>query len=123
MFAGELAAAAALVEEVRAVREATGGNLASYGAMVHAAWQGRKTPARELIDTTLKEVAQRGEGAGAMIAHWSTALLLNGLGRYEEAVAPARRASQFPLQSAAANWGLTELVEAAVRSGETRARP
>jgi DNA-binding CsgD family transcriptional regulator len=121
VFSGELAAAAALVEEVRAIREATGGNLAPYGAMVHAAWHGREAPARELIDTTLKEVTQRGEGAGAVIAHWSTALLLNGLGRYEEAIAPARRAAEFPLQSAAANWGLSELVEATARSGRTRA--
>ena len=120
VLAGELAAAAALVEEVRAVRDATGGTLASYGAMVHAAWLGREAPARELIDTTLKKVAQRGEGAGAIIAHWSTAVLLNGLGRYEEAQAPARRAAEFPLQSAAANWGLIELVEAAARCGEIR---
>jgi DNA-binding CsgD family transcriptional regulator len=120
LLSGEPAAAAALVEEVRAVRDATGSNLAPYGALLHAALQGRETPARELIDTTLKEVVQRGEGIGAMIAHWTAAVLLNGLGRYEDALSPARRASEYPLELGASNWGLLELIEAAVRSGETR---
>jgi DNA-binding CsgD family transcriptional regulator len=120
LLSGEPAAAAALVEEVRAVREATGSNLAPYGALLHAALQGRETPARELIDATLKEVVQRGEGIGAMIAHWTAAVLLNGLGRYEDALTPARRASEYPLELGASNWGLIELIEAAVRCGETR---
>jgi hypothetical protein len=83
--------------------------------------QGREVPARELIDATIKEVVQRGEGIGAMIAYWASALLLIGLGRYEEALTPARRASKYPLELGASNWwGLIELIEAAVRSGETR---
>jgi DNA-binding CsgD family transcriptional regulator len=120
LFSGEPVGAAALVEEERAVREATASFVSPYGALVHAALQGRETPARELIDATLKEVMQRGEGIGAMVAHWSTALLLNGLGRYEEALTPARRASEYPLELCPSNWGLIELIEAAVRSGETR---
>jgi DNA-binding CsgD family transcriptional regulator/tetratricopeptide (TPR) repeat protein len=120
LLSGEPAAAAALVEEVRAVREATGSNLAPYGALLHAALQGHETPARELIDTTLQEVVRRGEGIGAMIAHWTAAVLLNGLGRFEEALAPARRAGEYPLELGASNWGLVELIEAAVRCGETR---
>ncbi len=119
-MSGEQAPAAALVEEERAVREATGSNIAPYGALVHTALQGRETPARELIDDTIKEVVQRGEGIGAMIAYWASALLLIGLGRYEEALTPARRASEYPLELGAPNWGLIELIEAAVRSGEAR---
>jgi DNA-binding CsgD family transcriptional regulator len=117
---GEPVAAAALVEEVRAVQEATGSTIAPYGALVHAALQGRATPARELVDATIEEVVQRGEGMGAMIAHWAAALLLNGLGRYEEALTPARRASEYPLENGAPSYGLIELIEAAVRSGKTR---
>ena len=120
LLSGEQAIAAALVAEERAVREATGSNIAPYGALVHAALQGREIPARELIDATIKEVVQRGEGIGAMIAYWASALLLIGLGRYEEALTPARKASEYPLELGAPNWGLIELIEAAVRSGETR---
>ncbi|WP_433299460.1 AAA family ATPase [Pseudonocardia sp. CA-142604] len=117
---GKLATAAALIEEMRAVREATGSNIAPYGALVHAALRGREAPARELIDTTLKEVLQRGEGNGAMNAHWAAAVLLNGLGRHEEALASARRASEYPLEFVPANWGLVELIEAAVRTSDNR---
>jgi DNA-binding CsgD family transcriptional regulator len=120
LFAGEKAAAAALVEEVRAVQEATGSSIAPYGAMVHAALQGRETPARELIDATITDVGQRGEGIGAMVAFWAMALLNNGLGRHEEALAPARKASAYPVELGPASWGAIELVEAAVRCGETR---
>src|SRR5207244_11049151 len=41
LFAGELAAAAALAEEMRAALEATGTNLAPYGALGLAAVRGR----------------------------------------------------------------------------------
>jgi DNA-binding CsgD family transcriptional regulator/tetratricopeptide (TPR) repeat protein len=120
LMSGEQAPAAALVEEERAVREATGSNIAPYGALVHTALQGREIPARELIDATIKEVVQRGEGIGAMIAYWASALLLNGLGRYQEALTPARKASEYPPELGTPNWGLIELIEAAVRSGDNR---
>jgi len=44
---------------------------------------------------------------------------LNGLGRYEDALVPARAAGDCPQELAAANWGLVELIEAAARSGAT----
>jgi len=42
LWAGELAAAAALVDEVETVTDATGSHLAPYGALGLAAWRGRK---------------------------------------------------------------------------------
>ena len=42
LFAGELTAAASLVEEAQAVRRATGSNFGRYGALALAAWQGRE---------------------------------------------------------------------------------
>ena len=42
VHAGELAAAASLVEEAEAVTEATGSQLAPYGALALAAWRGRE---------------------------------------------------------------------------------
>jgi DNA-binding CsgD family transcriptional regulator len=119
MFAGELAAAASLVEEVQAVREATGSNLAAYGALGLAAWRGREGEAGDLIEASMREVVPRGEGIGVTVTQWASALLSNGLGKYQDALVAARQAGEHPQELGVANWGLTELVEAAARSGVT----
>jgi DNA-binding CsgD family transcriptional regulator len=119
MFAGELAAAASLVEEVQAVREATGSNLAAYGALGLAAWRGREGEAGDLIEASMREVVPRGEGIGVTVTQWASALLYNGLGQYQDALVAARQAGEHPQELGVANWGLTELVEAAARSGVT----
>jgi ATP/maltotriose-dependent transcriptional regulator MalT len=45
-------------------------------------------------------------------------VLYNGLGRYEDALAAAQRATQNPWVLGLSNWALVELVEAAERSGK-----
>ena len=50
------------------------------------------------------------------VAHWVTAVLYNGLGRYEEALAEARHASEHKHVYVSA-WALPELIEAAARTG------
>jgi DNA-binding CsgD family transcriptional regulator/tetratricopeptide (TPR) repeat protein len=119
-FAGDLALAATLVEEARSVREITGSNRASCGALVLAGWQGREAQARDLIEATLSQVAvRRGEGVVATVAQWASAVLFNGLGQYENALVAARRAVKDTDGPAVPNWGWTELIEAAVRGGVT----
>jgi len=117
LFVGDVADAQLLVDEADAVRGATDSRVTPYGAMALAAWQGREEPARSIIEAALSEATARGEGIGITVAQWSAALLHNGLGRYEDALAAARVAGEFPSELAAANWGLSELVEAAARSG------
>ncbi|HET6367496.1 MAG TPA: hypothetical protein VFG27_09745, partial [Pseudomonadales bacterium] len=119
IFAGELAAATSLVEEVQAVREATGSNLAAYGALGLAAWRGREGEAGDLIEASMREVVPRGEGIGVTVTQWASALLSNGLGHYQDALVAARQAGEHPQELGVANWGLTELVVAAARSGVT----
>ena len=119
LFAGELAAAASLVELARAVKEATGSNLAPYGAVGLAALQGRTGEAGELIEASMSEVAPRGEGIGVTVTQWANAVLCNGRGGFHDALVAARQAAEFPHEPAVANWGLTELIEAAARSGRT----
>jgi len=119
LFAGELAEAASLVDEASTVREATGSSIAPCGAMALAAWRGREEHARALIGASMSEAMACGQGIAVTIGHWANALLLNGLGRYEEALIAARQAGMFPTELCAANWGLIELVEAAARSGAT----
>ncbi len=118
LFAGRLAMAASLVDEVAAVNEATGSNLAAYIALILAAFQGREAEAAQLIDASTRELVRRGEGQGLSFIHWATAVLHNGLGRYEEALAAAQQGAEEPLEVRVAAWGSVELIEAAARSGK-----
>jgi DNA-binding CsgD family transcriptional regulator len=118
LHAGELAAAASLVEEVQAVAEATGSHFAPYDALALAVWRGREADAAALIEAGVKEVMARGEGMALAIIRWASAVLYNGLGRYEEALAAAQQASAHPQELLFSTWGLVELIEAAARSGK-----
>ena len=85
LFTGDLAAAAALTDEMQAVTEATGTGLAPYGAMGLAALRGDEARATALIDATIQDATRRGEGIGITFAEWAKALLNNGLGHYRKA--------------------------------------
>lgn len=119
LFAGDLPVAASLIEEQRAVTEATGSGLTPYGAMWLAALRGDPHSAAPLIQATSEDAGRRGEGIGVTFAEGASALLNNGLGRFEEAVAAGLRATAYDKDLAALNWVLVELVEAAIRCGET----
>ncbi len=117
IFGGELDAAVALVDEVRAVTETTGSNIALYDELGVAGWSGQAAETAKLIETCIPEFHRRGEGMGLTIAYWVDAVLHNGLGRYEVARVAAEQASSRPEQLGLAGWGLVELVEAAARLG------
>ena len=53
------------------------------------------------------------------VAHWVAAVLYNGLGRYDEALAAARRACEHK-HVYISMWALPELIEAAARTGNQR---
>jgi DNA-binding CsgD family transcriptional regulator len=53
-------------------------------------------------------------------AHWAASVLANGLGRYDDAPAAARQASQDRPALYMAMWALPELIEAATRTGNAR---
>ena len=116
VYAGELDAGAALLEEAQAVTDATGSQLGLYGDISNAAWRGREAEASELIKATMEAVESRGEGMG-VTSQFTGALLYNGLARYSDALAAAKLASEYD-DLGVFGWALTELVEAAVRSGE-----
>jgi DNA-binding CsgD family transcriptional regulator len=119
LFAGEFAMASSLLEEVAAVNEVTGASLAPYVGLAHVAFHGREAEAAQLIEATTRELVRHGEGQGGLtFVHWVTAVLHNGLGRYEEALAAAQQAAEDTHASWWRNWGSVELIEAAARSGE-----
>ena len=118
VFCGELSAATSSAAETRWVEEATGISSSPYGALILKAWQGRARETRELIDVTLREAGLRGEGIGVAISEYARAVLCNGLGQYEEAFVAASSASEYQ-EVVGENWGLSELIEPATRTGRT----
>jgi DNA-binding CsgD family transcriptional regulator len=119
LFAGDLTAAASLAGEAQAVKEATGSNLAPYGALGLAALRGDQAGTLALLDATKQDVTRRGEGSGITFAEWAGAVLNNGLGRYPDALAAARRATSYEADLGSMIWPTVELIEAAARSGAT----
>jgi len=114
---GELETAATLGAEDEALKEATGTRIAPYGAMLLAAYRGRTAEVATLARATIQDAVARGEGLGIELAQWASAILANGLGRYEEALAAAEQASEDTPPLFISAWALPELIEAAVRSG------
>lgn len=119
LFAGELAEAANLAQQAHAVRLLTGSGLAPYAAVGVTAWRGRDGEARELIEATLSELDVAADGTGWAVVHWASAVLSNGLGRYEEALTAAVEAAESRRDLSTPNWGLIELIEASARCGRT----
>jgi DNA-binding CsgD family transcriptional regulator len=113
---GELDEGAALIAEAQAVAGSTGSQLGPYGALGIAALRGREAEATELIQATMDAVTSRGEGRG-VTSQYSAAVLYNGLGRYGEALAAAELVCEYD-DIGVLGWSLTELIEAAVRSGQ-----
>jgi DNA-binding CsgD family transcriptional regulator len=118
---GELGRAALLVGEADSVTEATGTRVAPYGALVFAALQGREADASTLIDATLEGFTAGGQGTAVQYAHWARSVLLNGLGRHQDALASAEEASDDTPELFVAVWAATELLEAATRCNQPEA--
>ena len=93
MLAGELAAAARLLEEDRLIAEATGNPPVAYAAMMLAAWRGREAGGGRADRGAVAGRRPR-EGMGRLVnfAAYASAVLYNGLGRYDAARDAARRA-------------------------------
>lgn len=117
LFAGDLAGAASLIEELQLATEAMGSDIAPYAALGLAALRGDEAKATSLIEATVADVSKRGEGNGITVAAWANAVLNNGLGNYERAMVAAQKATSCATDLGSANWALVELVEGAVRSG------
>ena len=114
---GDFTGAAAVIAETDGVAAATGSPIAPYTLMRLRALQGDEAEATALIATAI-ELAAGGQGIAAVHAHWSAAILYNGLARYEEATSAARQAISDCLVPFQTMWMLPELIEAAARRGD-----
>ncbi|MGW5237520.1 helix-turn-helix transcriptional regulator [Monashia sp. NPDC004114] len=118
---GDLDAATAFVAEDDAIKQATGAQIAPYGAMLLAAYQGRVADASALIASTIEDSTRRGEGLGVDLARWTGAILNNSVGRYEEALAMASPANANLPGIYISTWMLPERIESGVRCGQLEA--
>jgi DNA-binding CsgD family transcriptional regulator len=116
VWSGDFAAAASLAAEAGAVCEATGSRVAPYAGMMLAAFRGREAEAAPLIQAAIEEATAAGQGVAVTWAHWVAAALYNGLGRYADALAAARQASEHR-HVFISSWAWPELIEAA-RTGD-----
>jgi DNA-binding CsgD family transcriptional regulator len=117
VWGGDFELAVLMVAEVEAVKEATGSRIAPYAEISLVGLRGREAEASELIERVLSGAAASLQGTAVQYAHWANAVLMNGLGRYEEALAAAVQATGGTPELFVAMWGLGELVEAATRTG------
>jgi DNA-binding CsgD family transcriptional regulator len=116
VHAGEYAEASALLDEASAITQATHTASLVEAKQMVAAYLGNEAEALELIEVGRRDATARGQGYALSMVECANALLSNGLGRYEEALAAAQRACAQDELSLFA-LALIELVEAAVRSG------
>ena len=110
--------AALLIAEVDAVKEATRTRIAPHAAIALAGIRGREAEATELIDGVIAEATAGGQGTAVQYARWASV-------RAHERARPLRggarggrggeRATRRELYIAA--WALSELIEAATRTG------
>jgi DNA-binding CsgD family transcriptional regulator len=119
VFAGEFPSAEALGEEAREVSLAIANPDVSISSLFLAGWRGREVEALRLIESSDREAVSRGEGRRIGAGRYATAVLDNGLGRYERALAAAQAALEYPLELATSRWALSEQIEAATRIGKS----
>jgi DNA-binding CsgD family transcriptional regulator len=119
-WTGDFTVVSALIAETDAVCAATGIRSAPFAAMLLAALRGDQAEAAPLIEATIADATERGQGIAVTYAHWAAAILANGLGRYADALTAAKQATQDSPTLYMAMWALPELIEAAARTGDTR---
>jgi DNA-binding CsgD family transcriptional regulator len=117
VWQGDFAAAAVAIAEAESVTEATGTSYRPIAALLLAALRGRALDAAALIESVVREASAGGQGIVLQWAELVNAIVSNGLGRYEQALAPARRAAEEMPHLYISGLALPELIEAAVRSG------
>jgi DNA-binding CsgD family transcriptional regulator len=119
VYTGEFATAAGLIEEALEITASMGNTPVKYHSLTLAAWRGVPADALDLIRTAAADGKARGEGRLVGLAGYTCAVLFNGTGRYEEALAAARGCCEYE-DLGFYSWCLFELIEAAAHLGDRR---
>jgi ATP/maltotriose-dependent transcriptional regulator MalT len=88
--------------------------------VILAGLRGKEAEASALIQAEVRNASAGESGMSVQTCQWVAAVLYNGLGRYEQALAEAQRASEEAPELPVCGWALAELIEAAQRIGKTR---
>jgi tetratricopeptide (TPR) repeat protein len=118
LLCGRIEVATSLAAEADAVVEATGSHLVRRSGIALASWRGRDAEAHALTEARRQEVLRRGEGLWLTANEWGTAVLYNGLGRYDDALGVLERAAEQLDGTGLSMWVASEFIEAAIRSGK-----
>jgi DNA-binding CsgD family transcriptional regulator len=116
IHAGNLSLASALIEEAQNLDLGVRAETLPYVPLKLAAWRGDVPTVLHLVEVMIGGAHSRGEGCAVTVAEYATAILYNGLGEYELAFEAAQKAAAAD-EIATSSWALSELVEAAARSG------
>jgi DNA-binding CsgD family transcriptional regulator len=115
---GDLDGASALLDEADDIAVATGTEPLVFGRLSLAGLRGIEVEAVVVFEETVPAAIERGgEGVLLTFSEYARAVLYNGLGRYEAALAPAQSAGNRD-ELLLSVWSLPELVEAATRTGQ-----
>ena len=106
-----------MAREAETVAEAISYPARPYGAVLVAAWRGQEAAASRLTVAGTTDPAAGEDGQRLTATAWATAVLNNGLSRYDQALTAAEQASEDPDELGLATWSLAELIEAAARTG------
>jgi tetratricopeptide (TPR) repeat protein len=113
IFAGEFAVAAALVDEADVITVATGNVRMAGFTLLLAGWRGVATSE---FAAGVRDAAAQGAGRAMASVEFAAAILHNGLGQYETALAAAQQAREHD-EHGFGVWVLPEVIEAAMRLG------
>ncbi|WFE67642.1 LuxR family transcriptional regulator [Micromonospora sp. WMMD714] len=114
----DIGLATASIAEEEAIADATGGPPQLYHRIHLAAVRGRRAEALALFEDALAAATTSGSGLLTGNIDWASAVLHNGLADYPAALTAARRAVADGALFLA-SFSLPELVEAAVRCGDS----
>lgn len=117
VYTGELATAATLIDEANTITASTGNSPVKYHSLTLAAWRGDPVDAAAVIEAAAADAKARGEGRLFGLTRYTAAVLFNGLGRYDEALAAARECCEYE-DLGFFSWCLYELIEAAAHLGD-----
>jgi DNA-binding CsgD family transcriptional regulator len=119
VHSGDFVTAAALIDEVDAITQATGVPPLKYSACLLLAARGDQVQLEALFGAYRRSLAERGEGSAFGQYAVVSAISYNGNGRYADALRAAQEACERE-DVMAYGRALAELVEAAVRDGRSQ---
>jgi DNA-binding CsgD family transcriptional regulator len=116
---GNLTEAASLIAEAEAIATVTQARFPPGAAVLLAGLRGVEAEAAPLFEAVSTTARAAGQGVAVQWSQWAAAVLYNGLGRYDTALAEAQATKQAT-ELYTSMWALPELIEAASKTKQTQ---